>query len=77
MRHFGEAIRPLTPASQDVDAFCEAARVAESALDGILAPSSHITDADRARAIVEALYMEGALRTRRGTWKRPAAGKAA
>jgi hypothetical protein len=69
LRHWGEAFRPTAPASEDLPAFRDALAVVQSALEEML--TEHVTDADRARAATEALYLAGALRTGRSRWKRP------
>lgn len=64
LRHAGEARRPqFLPARADVPAVHRAQVVAERALAGLVwAPTT--TDADRAAAVVEALYAAGLITSR-------------
>lgn len=62
--HDGEARRPrLLPARQDLPAVRRAEAIAERALCGVTwAP--HVTDADRAAAVVQELYAAGLIAQR-------------
>jgi hypothetical protein len=58
-RHVGEATaRQVVPVRADVAVVDRAAVVAERALRAVVW-SPHLTDADRARAVVDALYSAG------------------
>jgi hypothetical protein len=64
LRHAGEARRPRTlPARADMATVRRAQVVAERALTE-LTWTPHTTDADRAAAVVEALYAEGLISAR-------------
>lgn len=64
LRHAGEALaRPVLPARADVAAVARAALVAERALTALMW-TPHLSDADRARAIVDALYAQGLITQR-------------
>ncbi|MEW9530586.1 hypothetical protein [Microbispora sp. NPDC049125] len=69
LRHQGEAFRPLVPPSVHADAVKAAVESGARALEEM--PSDRVTDRDRARAVVERLYAEGALNLQRSKWKRP------
>lgn len=64
LRHVGEARRPtVIPARADVPAVRRAELLAAAALEGLIW-TPHITDADRAAAVVEALYSAGLIASR-------------
>lgn len=63
VRHADEAVRHVEPAKDDAPAVNAALDVVRSALRILPAEAS---DADRAQAVVDALYRRGALRRRRG-----------
>lgn len=64
LRHAGEAApRRVLPARADAAAVRRAEAVAARALDGILW-EPHLTSADRARVVVEALYAAGLIARR-------------
>lgn len=64
LRHLGEAAaRPVVPARADMPAVRRAAVVAEQALAGLVWSPS-LTDAAKARAVVDALYAAGLIAQR-------------
>ncbi|MFC6885274.1 MULTISPECIES: hypothetical protein [Actinomadura] len=75
LRHAGEARRPqLVPARGDLAAVRRAELIAQRALTGVTW-TPHTTDADRAAAVVEALYAAGLIAARPRTVRpRPPGG---
>lgn len=62
--HVGEARRSqIVPARADLAAVRRAELVAAAALEGLVW-TPHLTDVDRARAVVEAIYAEGLIASR-------------